>query len=204
MTPDAYGAALGVSPLDPRRGHSAQHLFHIAWDDPALLHALLSSKIETVGQWELLSRNRAPAAIGIRANSGIGAQLDDRAQLLDAFCRAWREGRGKPVTREAIEASGEISDRYLDPVADIAGELEGDAVRLIEIMRARDDERLQGFRAKTTEALEAYLTDNAYIDPKPVLDESDLTARVLMVPAAGRLPAQVVAACIHRWWRLCG
>jgi hypothetical protein len=37
-----------------------------------------------------------------------------------------------------------------------------------------------------------------------VLDESDLTARVLMVPAAGRLPAQVVAACIHRWWRLCG
>jgi uncharacterized protein YhaN len=204
MTPEAYGAALGVAPLDPWRGHSAQHLFHLAWDDLALLHGLLASRIETVGQWELLSKNSAPLAVRIRTDSGIGAQLDDRAQLLDAFCRAWHEGRGKPVTREIIEESGAISDRYLDHIADIAQELDGDAERLIEIVSTRGDDRLQGFRTKAAEALQAYLTEHTYLDPRPVLAESDLTTRVLMAPAAGRLPERVVAACIHRWWRLSG
>jgi hypothetical protein len=129
-------------------------------------------------------------------------QLDDRAQLLDAFCRAWQEGRGKPVTREGIEESDAISDRYLDHIADIAQELNGDAEQLIEIVSTRGDARLQGSRTKAAEALQAYLTEHTYLDPRPVLAESDITTRVLMAPAAGRLPERVVAACIHRWWRL--
>ncbi len=202
MTPEAYGAALGIAALDPRRGHAAQHLFHLMWDDLPLLHALLTASIRTVGQWELLSRNAAPRATSIRADSAIGAQLDDRARLLEAFCRAWREGRGTPVTRETLEASGAITDRYLDGVAEITAELNGDAEHLMAILRAHDDDRLQRFRTTAADDLQAYLTEHGFLDPRPILTEPDLTTRMLMTPAAGHLPGAVVAACMHRWWRL--
>ncbi len=206
MTAEAFAAALGgVTILNPQRGSSAQHLFHVLWDDLALLHRMLGTRVETVGQWSLLSGNKAPVAARICADSRICAQLDDRIKLLDAFCRTWQEGRGRPVTRETIEASGAISERFLDPVVDIARELDGDAQRLVNITGTRRaDERLSGFRTLAAEALQAYLVEHAYLDQRPVLNEADLTTRLLMTPAAGRLPDRVFADCVHRWWQLCG
>jgi len=181
-TPESYGAALMVPPLDPRRDPAGQHLFHLLWDDLPLLHRLLENRIERVGQWLTLSRNGASLARATAAADGIGSQLDARAELLEAFCRAWREGRGSPVDRATVEESDVISERYLEDVVDIARELEGDGERLIEALRDRGDPRLQGFRTRVIAAFEAFLTDEGHLDPRPPLDESE---------------------CVHRWWRLC-
>jgi energy-coupling factor transporter ATP-binding protein EcfA2 len=201
-TPESYGAALGVPPLAPLRGHTAQHLLYLLWDDLPLLHRLLESRIEHVGPWIMLSRSGAQLATRIAAAEGVGKQLDARAQLLEAFCHAWREGRGRPVDRDAIERGG-VSKHYLDDVVQIARELGGDGERLIEALRARSDERLRGFRTNAADGLEAFLIEEDYLDPRPILGESDVLGRMLATPAAAHLPEPVAAECAHRWWSLC-
>jgi hypothetical protein len=199
-TPETYGAALRVPPLDPQRKHIAQHLLYLLWDDLPLLHRLLENRIASVGQWISLSRNQAPLAQRIAAEGGTGAQIDARAALLDEFCRAWCEGRGRRLDRETIERSDAVSEHYVDAVVEIARELDNDGGRLVEALRARSDERLQGFRSKSTDSLESFLVDERYIDPRPVLNEPDIVARVMAIPAANRVPEEVVAQCLHRWW----
>ena len=199
---EAYGALLGVSPLEPRRGPDAQHLFHLTWDALPLLHRLLAAGIRTVGQWRTLVQAGGSVAAEIEASADVAAQLSDRAALLETFCHAWREGRGKAVDRKAIERSQAISDRYLDAVAAVAAELGGSATLLLEALRARGDARLRGFRTKAAEDLESFLSEASFLDPRPVLGEADITARMASTPAASRLPQQMAAVCSHRWWRL--
>ena len=73
------------------------------------------------------------------------------------------------MDRDAIERHGGVSESYLDGVVEIARELGGDGEGLIEALRARDDERLQRFRSKTTEGLESFLIEEGYIDPRSIL-----------------------------------
>jgi len=202
MTAEDYGAALGVSPLILERGHADQHLLYILWDDLQILHTLLTNHIEYVGNWLALSARNAALARSIAAKDGAGSQLDARSQLLEAFCEAWMEGRGRRVDSEVIGRSGEITQRYLDAVVEIAKELGGDSERLIQMLRSGGDERLRRFHKKATDGLEAYLTDIGYLDPRPVLDESTVLTRVLASPAAARLPTEVSSTYIHRWWML--
>ena len=160
-----------MPPFDPRRESLGQHLFHLLWDDLPLLQRLLQRRLEHVGQWVAVSRSGSPLARRLAEGSASGAQLDTRAALLEEFCRSWAEGRGWPLDRAGIERSGAIRERYLDDVVDIARELGGDAEQLITLLRERSDPRLQGFRAKAAESLEAFLTKEGYLDRRPVLSE---------------------------------
>ena len=85
----------------------------------------------------------------------------------------------------------------------IAGELGGNGVRLVEALRARGDERLQGFRGKSADKLESFLIDAGYLDPRPLLTEPDVVVRTMATPAASRLPGRVASECVRRWWSLC-
>ena len=98
---------------------------------------------------------------------------------------------------------GNVSERYLDDVAQIAHELSGDAARLIDALRTRNDARLQGFRAKAATDFEAFLTAEGYLDDRPVLGASDIRTQLLATPAASRLPDAIVAEFSQRWWSLC-
>jgi hypothetical protein len=195
-----YGALIQATPLDPRRGHAAQHLFHLLWDDLPLLHRLLERRIERAGQWQMLSGSSVAAEAV--AGSGHIQQLDPRVELLQSFCELWLVGRGRTVDRDAVVESDAISERFLEPVVEIAGELEGDAGRLIACLRERDDERLGGFRSNNTERLDAFLTEQGYLADTAPLEEAELTARAMASPAAARLPADVAGECLYRWWRL--
>ena len=197
---EVYGALIQATPLDPRRGHAAQHLFHLLWDDLPLLHRLLERRIERAGQWHMVSGS--PVAAALLADSERAEQLEPRAELLESFCELWLLGRGRPVDRDAIVESGAISDRFLEAVVEIANELQGDAGRLIECLRERGDERLGGFRSNSTERIESFLTEQGYRDEQAPLDEGELAARAMASPAAVRLPADIAAECLHRWWRL--
>ena len=202
MTPEEYGVALGVARFEPGEGANAQSLFYLLWDHLELLHRLAVNRVESVGQWQNLVRMDAPLAAEVAADAGVGAELDARTRLLETFCGAWLEGRGQPVRRDVIEASDKISDRFLNSVAEIAEELAGDGVALIEALRNRSDDRLRGFQTKVTDALEGYLLDEGYIDPRPVLSEDDITSSLLAAPVAAHVPARTLAECGHRWWRL--
>ncbi len=199
---EEYGAALGVPSFDPRRGHAAQHLFYLVWDDLDLLHRMLERRIQHVGQWRMASGASSAVAEQLASTGPTGRQLAARVDLLDDFCRLWSEGRGRPVNPDDLDASGAVTDTFFERVVEVAAEFEGDAKELIEAMRSRRDERLSGYRNQAADKLEAFLIDAGHIDHRPVLDEDELCARVMASPAAARLPGDLAAECVHRWWTL--
>lgn len=201
-TPESYAVEIGVPSLDPRRDHAAQHLFYLLQDDLPLLHRLLESRIQHVGQWVTLSRSKAALAAQAAGSSAPGGQIDARCELLETFCRAWREGRGRAVDRDAIEASGAISDTYLERVVEVATESGGDGDRLLEALRAREDERLRRFQTRSVDRLEEFLVEEGYVDPRPILDEAGVVARCMATPVGTQLPGEVAAELVHRWWVL--
>ncbi len=202
LTPEQYGAELSVPRFDPGRGHHAQHLIYMLWDDLQTLHTLLDGRIDRVGKWLALAAAGAPLAQSVLTGDGAGSQLDARSQLLEAFCEAYSEGRGRAVDSEAIERSAAVTSVFLSDVVDVCRELDGDGESLIRTLRAREDSRLKGFRSNAIDALSTYFIEADYIDPRPVLGESDVLTRVLASPAPARLPGEVPGNFVHRWWRL--
>jgi len=168
------------------------------WDDLELLHQLLAAGISLVGQWRSLSEGAF--AEDLRKRFRVAAQINARAELLDAFCDHWARGRGRPVDRDAIVESNAVSDRFLDDVVAITAELNGDGAKLIEVVQAKTDPRLKGFRASSIERLEQFLRGTGHLDDRDTLSEEEIVALTMAMPAAARLPAGVPRACIARWW----
>lgn len=202
LSAEEYGALLRVPPLDPRRGHAAQHLFHLLWDDLPLLQRLLELRVERVGVWRTASRPGGAAVEDLDSGGPAGGQLGARADLLEEFCRLWSEGRGRPVNRDTLESSNAVSSTYIQRVSEVARDLGGEALALIESLHERKDERLSGYRRKAADDLEAYLADEGYLDTRPVLGEEEILARLVATRAASRLPGRIAAECAHRWWAL--
>ena len=138
-----YGVALGVPLLEPALGYVAQHFFYVLWDDPDLLHDFLVNGIKSAGQWKTVSGTTLADKLGSRSISS--QEIAFRLDLLEIFCELWKQGRGRPVDREAIENSGALSERYLGDVVAIADELCGDPEMLITVLGTKEDPRLKGF-----------------------------------------------------------
>jgi len=200
LSADEYGAALGVPPLDPSRGYTDQHFFHLLWDDLDLLHEFLTHGIERVGQWRTVLGTSLGDKLGSHSKSS--EEISHRADLLENFCEFWRQGRGQPIDRYVLEASGAVSDRYFDGIAEMADELGSNAEKLLDAIQSREDERSSGFRANAIEKLERYMRDNGFIDDHPVLDAEELRLRALASPAATHLPNGLADECLNRWWTL--
>ena len=195
---EEYGVALGVPVFAPALGFAGQHFFYVLPDDLELLRNFLVNSIEQAGQWKTVSGT--PLAERLGSRSITSHEIDLRVSLLELFCEVWNQGRGRAVDRDVLVQSGAVSERYLDDVVDITGELDGDPEKLLAALLAREDPRLRGFRQSSADALEGYLRDNDYLDDRPVLGESDLRLRVLTSPPANELPDGVARACFSRWW----
>lgn len=198
LSAEEYGVALGVPQFAPALGYEQQHFFYVLSDDLRLLHNFQENGIERVGQWKTVSGTTLADKLG--SGSISSQEIAFRTDLLEHFCELWKQGRGRPVNREALEHSGALSDRYLDDVVAIADELDGDPERLLTALGASKDPRLKGFRKNSLESLERYLRDNGYLDDQPVLSESELRLRALAGPAANELPEGVASDCLNRWW----
>jgi DNA repair protein SbcC/Rad50 len=176
LGPEAYAARLGVPGLDPRLDAGAVHLFHLLRDDLPLLHRLMNDwRIDSLGQLEALLGSRAAAAAvpdEIRRQA-----LSGRCATTRAWLQAWRIGRGKPVDRGALEASGALTARFLEPVTALAEQLGGDGRRLVEQLRAGEVARL---RTSSIEELAEWLAEAGYVDPAEVLDAAGRERDVLL------------------------
>ena len=204
LSPDEYGALIEVPTFDPRTAYLGQHLIYLLWDDLRVLRRLVASRIETVGQWRTLCGTDAPLAASLKDEAEAARQLDARSRLLESFCEAWSEGRGRPVDRTTIDESNAISERFREAVTTIAEEVGYEGHGLIEALEAREHPLLAGarFPKKAAEKLATYLEHEGYIDPRPVLDEHELIARVLGSPAARDLPEEVCNELLNLWWQL--
>ena len=195
---EEYGVTLGVPAFAPALGYACQHFFYVLFDDLDLLRDFLMNGIERAGQWQTVSNT--PLAERLGSRSTTLREIDSRVSLLEVFCEAWNQGRGRAVDRDVLVGSRALSERYLDDVAAIAGELGNDPEKLLAALSAREDPRLRGFRQSSADDLEAYLRDNGYLDDRPVLGESDLRLRAMASPPANQLPDGVGSDCLNRWW----
>ena len=197
VTAPEYGTALGVPPFRPGHGPARQHFFYVLADDLELLRELLKSGVERAGQWTTVAGS--PLASGLAARFPKAGRIDVRVQMLEVFCEVWSCGRGRPLDRGALAASGAVSSRYIDGVAEIARELDGDAAALLETIRGKSDARVRGFRRAKAEALEEHLRDGGYIDDRPVPGEGEVRLRVLASAPASELPGEVATELVDSW-----
>jgi len=156
----------------------------------------------TLGQFRSLVRaGRSEAYIA----ESDGHRVKNLALLSDRFVQGWREGKGRPISREVLVAAG-VSSAFIDGLSELAAELEYDAHQLLEALDAREDERTKGFRQKAQDELRLYLEKEGYYDPSPVLSRDDLRLRVLHVGAplveSKMLSLEAVSGHFELLWRL--
>ena len=198
LSAEEYGAALSVPVFRPEHGYAEQHFFYVLSDDLDLLHDFLLKGIVHAGQWKTVSDTALAEKLGSRSISP--REIAFRLDLLGVFCELWKQGRGRPVDRDALENSGALSERFLDDVVAIAKELDGNPETLLTMLETNKDPRLKGFRRSSADSLELYLRENGYLDDRPVLTEDELRLRALTTPAANELPEGIASECVHRWW----
>src|SRR5690606_34172726 len=184
-TPEEYAARLRVPPIDPRLGAGAIHAFHLLRDDLELLHRLVADwRVSQVGPLEAMLRSRIAAHIV--PDPAARARLAARCRIAHAWVGAFLQGRGKPVDRTALEASGAISGRFIDEVAALAARLDGDAKQLLDALAQRE---VQGFHRQKAEELGEWLEEHGYLDSAAVLT-ADERERDTLIRAAGLAPPQ--------------
>ena len=173
----SYAALLGVPRFDPHLEPGGIHLFHLLRDDLELLHRLMATwRIATLGQLDsLLSSNAAEGAI---PDTTARSRLKQRCEAARAWTDLWRQGRGRPVNRAALEQSGTVSDTFIDRAAELANELQGDGTALINALRQH---RLPGFRTTKANELERWLADEGYTDDRDRLSPGERTRLTLAI-----------------------
>ena len=178
--PEDYAVRIGAAPVQPWEPASTVHLFHLLRDDLDLLWRLLRAGIDRLGPLEsLLSSGEASLL-----SSGEASLLvpSDRHLLLrlrtagtEAWIDAWRVGRGRPVDRDVLVASGAVSDVFIERLSTLATEVDGDARGLLNAM---DTGAVPRFWDRNRGRLEDWLRENGYLEDAPPLDRPSLERRV--------------------------
>jgi len=189
---EEYGRILGVPPLDPWMDPGASHLWYLVEDRHAL-YRLLCLGIETWGALRCLVENGGESLLG--DDPSLFERARAAARALEAAIDAVRTGRGRPVDRAVLHASGAVSARFLDEVANLCAECRGDAVLLVEALAAN---RVPRFQKKQLEALRQYLEQNGYLETRPRLSAPEVRARTLALVAPEIQRGLVTPAQIDR------
>ena len=172
--PEDYAALLGGVPLiDPWEDPARIHLFHLLRDHLELLHRLLHLGVANLGALEsLLHGPTASTLLDTAERQGLLARID----ATRTWIQAWRRGRGRPVDRPALEASGIITDTFIGPVGALSEQLDGDAEALV---RELENGAVKRFQSATRERLEAWLSEQGYIDRTHPHTDAELAQRVI-------------------------
>jgi energy-coupling factor transporter ATP-binding protein EcfA2 len=179
---EQYAELLGVPGIDPRGEPGAVHLWYLVAESE-VLHRLLARGLERWG--ELRAIAEATGRSGLLGEDGEAERrwrrARARAHCIELLCRSWRQGRGRPVDRGALVASGAVSEKFLEQVCALAEELDGAAAALVEALRGGGVAR---FQKGKVERLEEYLTAEGYLDGRKPLDEAALREAALRELAA--------------------
>ena len=163
--PEAYASALGVPKLNPRLEPGAAHLFYLLRDDLDLIYQLMDNwRITSLGQLEvLLDSDAGSAAV---TDTEQRNRLRRRCAVVRAWMALWRQGRGRPVNRIALEQSDAISETFIDRVANLAETVREDGKALVQALR---DGEVSRFQAAKIEELEHWLAEEGYTDQQEIL-----------------------------------
>ncbi len=193
----SYADALDVDPFDPRKGAGAAHLWYIV-QDVDLLHHVLELGIERWGQLKNLLDRGGDALVTDDAERLN--RIERAGVALEEFVHCWQRGRGEPVTRSVLEETGAVTETFIDDVAELCEELNGDAERVVEALR---EGRVDRFRESKKDELEAFFEENGFIEAVDPLSPERIRLRMMQtVSGAGSEdPAGEVDALLGRLHR---
>ena len=187
LRPEEYAVRIGVPLVRPWELPAGIHVFHFLRDDLDLLWRLLRAGVERLGPLASLL-DSGEATLFLTPDERVLLRL--RIEGARAWIEAWREGRGRPVDREVLTASGAITPVFIDRLVELAGEVDGDSRRLLQAM---DTGAVPRFWGRNRQRLEDWLRENAYLDDAEPLDASGLERRVAMaLTAHGASPESVL------------
>lgn len=174
---------LGVPHWSPRQPVKRLHLWYLI-DSPPLLLDVIETGTRTWGQLQFQHQRGGPTASQLSEEERSHIRALVRA--VESWKEAWQVGRGRPVDRAALEQTDAVTETFIDGVSDLAAELDGDAEALLQVIRARSDERVSGFRSAKADDLETYLRENGFLDPQDRLSQEEMWQYVLADLASER------------------
>jgi len=173
QSPEEYAVAIGVPPIDPWSEPEGIHAFFLLRDDLPLLQSMLEASVHRVGQIETLLASDAADTL---LSPDQRTWLRGRIEGTKAWIHAWRHGRGRPVDRAALEASGAVSGTFIDRVAALNERVGRDGQTLIDQLAAGEVAR---FQTDKREELQTWLLDNGYISSQTTLESHERELRVV-------------------------
>jgi hypothetical protein len=191
----AYGRELGVPPVDlwapdPVRSLHPWHLL----DDPADVHRFLAAGLDAWGQIQALVRASDPAVPAPLRTAR--ATMEPRADLCADLVELVRRGRGRPVDRAALAASGAVSDVFMERAVALLKRLDGDAGELLDAIERGE---LKGFRSDKAADLRDHLAQAGHLPDTAPLPPDEVLTRLHF--RAQRLPAAPSRTTVSRWIR---
>ena len=167
-TAEQYALRIGVPLPAPNSTARELNLFHLLRENIELFRTLKHAGCEAVGQW--LQNVQQGAAQALCRDDAKLNWLSARCELAVVVFEVRGIGRGMPIGREQLLASGAVTANYLDDLTDLAGELFGDGREFLEVLASKSDERSRGFQTKKLERLTHWLEQNGFVDQREVLD----------------------------------
>ena len=167
-----YGQRLRVPAIDPHDDFSALHLWYVV-DDTEILYRLLQNGINHWGQ--LVTLLGCDGIDWLTWEMDVIRTAQALASVVQRTIDCWRVGRGRPVDRGVLVGSGCVTDKFLDAVADLADDCDGDARKLLEGMERGV---VKGFLAKKRHQLLEYLQEGEYLDERTVLTREEIVEQV--------------------------
>lgn len=168
----AYGKQLGVAPFDLlEQPVEALPLWYLV-EEPEILYALLSRNLSVWGALKAFGEAGGELP-GITPEQW--AEWEKRMELLGRIRTLCLTGRPRKINREVLADSKAVSDAFLDAMASLLEEVDGDPVRLIDRLRSKG---VRNFRENKIIELEEYLAGQGYISPENPLSTDELSARI--------------------------
>ncbi|XOZ34118.1 hypothetical protein ACMDCT_02455 [Halomonadaceae bacterium KBTZ08] len=190
VTPRDWAAKVGVPEIHPARGAGAIPVFHLLRDDLALAHHLIQDwRVDRLGRLEALLSQ--PAGASAVEDPAYRQSLNARCRVARVWVEVWQRGRGSPVDRNVLEASGAVTPKFIDPVSELAESLGGDPNALLASLESGGVAR---FQTNKLRELAAYLENEGYLDNREPLDSTERERTVLL--EAGQ---EADAAAIREW-----
>ncbi|HNQ91227.1 MAG TPA: hypothetical protein PKM73_21650 [Verrucomicrobiota bacterium] len=190
LTHRQYGELLGVPGVDVWDLELDRlHLWHVI-EDPELLHRVLCSGIERFGPLRRLIRHSGYDGLGESRETVLATGL-----AFQAAFRAWRLGRGRPVTPEVLRQAAGVTDVFRQRVVELAASVNGDAEQLLEKL---GDGTLRNWREKSTEELRESLVREGCLDESRRLGRDEIREAVQAELMRSGSASRIAAATLDR------
>jgi hypothetical protein len=144
-------------------------------DDAGDLHRLLEASITT---WGSLAR-LGPKECGLAGGEAAFAQASRRAEFLYGVSELWRQGRGKPLTREILAEAGfsnTANAQRLDEAWGHAVRLGRDALRFCQAVKSGEIS-IKGFGTKRIRGLRVLLEEKGFVVGEEPLEPGQVRIR---------------------------